>query len=246
MPSFETYESEVLAPGWLRDPAGAAYLGALGASKDREVARLKEAAKCDWPSVCPEDALALLAAERGLDRGPTETLDAFRERVRRAWDLWEWAGTAWGLLMAFYWAGYTPSSGRVVLQGQGDPVVGGTQFELRPDFDPAVHTPKDGIVYTARGNGSLGGAPAPLWSDFAVLFVSPLPGAWVPAPPADGSAEVNGIRSLLLKWKPAHARCVKLQATTAELWGFPTEDWGPTAELWEASGTTITWTPPEG
>lgn len=246
MPSFETYQSETLAPGWLRDPAGSAFLKAHGARKDAHVALLKEAAKCGFPSTCPPDALALLAAERGIDRGPTETEAAFRERVRRAWDLWRWAGTAYGMLLVLYHAGYRPSSGKAVLQAQGDPVAGGKQYELRADFDPALHAPENALVITNLGVVHLGGTPAELWSDFAVLFTPPVLPAWLPTPPGDGSPEVNGIRGLISRWKPGHARCVRLRATTIDLWDLPIEAWEPTTEIWDETGVTTDWTPPAG
>src|SRR5512133_2108675 len=114
MANFETYETETLAPGWLRDPWGKAYIGTFGAQKDAAVASLKEAVKARMPGIAPADALLALAAERGIPRGAAETEAHHRERVRAAWDAWRWAGTPYGLLLAFYWAGYRPASGRVV------------------------------------------------------------------------------------------------------------------------------------
>jgi hypothetical protein len=237
---FETYQAETLAPGWLRDPTGSAFLGAFGAVKDSLVTRAKDAVKARFPSMCPEDALALIAAERGIDRGPTESLASFRERVQAAWDVWRWAGTAYGLLLAFYWQGYRPASGRVVIQTETE-----RQYELRPDFDPKVHTPENALVISSIGPVSLGGAPE-LWSDVAVLFVAPLLPSWLPTPPADASPEVEGIRSTIRRWKPAHARCVALKVTPIDLWDFPAETWDPTTELWNETGSTTTWTPPSG
>jgi hypothetical protein len=154
------------------------------------------------------------------------------------------------MLLAFWHAGYRPASGKVVLQGQGDPVVGGKQWELRPDFDPAVHAPEQALVITDRGTGSLGGTPAPLWSDIAVLFVNPLPPAWVPTPPADSSAEVEHIRRLIARQKPGHTRCVKLQVVGGRLWAYPADDLfnGYAGQTWTqvGSGVTATWTPSSG
>jgi hypothetical protein len=436
MPNFETYQTVDLAPGWLQDQWGRAFLGALGARKDAHVALLKEAAKCGMPSLCPVDALALLGAERGIDRGPAETEASYRGRVRAAWDTWRWAGTPFGLLAAFYWAGYRPTSGKVVLQTQGDAVAGGKQYALRDDFDPVLHDPSlppairtnlllrsqefndaawgkanvsttpdstaapDGsttaetltktanafasayqtsivvdqgqtytvsayvkagtlgsaslriisgandasrvvdlaggaiipggsnsgfVAATATSVGSgwwritmsvtaaaatmavylypgdlrdavagsiygwgaqletgssatayiptagttawvddisplvitdlgvvhLGGAPAELWQDFAVLFVNPLPPAWIPTPPADGSIEVDGIRSLITRWKPGHERCVKLAVAGGRLLGYPVDDTfntyaGQTIAQVGGSGIAATWTPPAG
>jgi hypothetical protein len=158
--------------------------------------------------------------------------------VRGAWDAWRWAGTPYGLLLAFYWAGYRPTSGNVVLQVQK-----GWQYQLRSDFDPAIHTPEQALTITNIGTVHLGGSPE-LWSQFAVLFVAPVIPSWVPTPPADGSAEVNAIRDMIVRWKPGHARCVSLQAVPVDLWDFPTETWDPTTEVWDETGTPTVWTPP--
>jgi hypothetical protein len=196
--------------------------------------------KARMPTLAPVDALAKIAAERGIERGQTETEASHRARVRAAWDSWRWAGTAYGLLAAFFWAGYRPTSGRVVLQTQK-----GKQIELRADFDPAIHAPESALVTTDLGVVHLGGSPE-LWSQFAVLFVAPVIPLWVPTPPADGSSEVNTIRDLIVRWKPGHMRCVRLRVTTVDLWDYPSETWEPTAELWDEAGITTDWTPPAG
>lgn len=242
MPSFADYQSTALAPGWLQDEStGKPYERALGSVKDALVARTKEAVKARFPSVAPPDALGLIASERGVDRGATESEDNHRGRVAAAWDTWRWAGTPYGLLLAFYWAGYRPTSGRVVLQVQL-----GKQYELRSDFDPAVHAPEAAVTITALGTVHLGGAPE-LFNQFSVLFVAPTLPSWIPSPPADASPEVDAIRSIIRRWKPGHARCVALKVTTVDLWDYPTaETWEPTTEIWDEAGVTASWTPPAG
>lgn len=238
--TFEEYQSRTLAPGWLQDPDGLGWNGALGAQKDILTAAAKEAVKARFPELAPEDALQLLAIERGIDRGQTETLEGFRGRVLGAWDVWRWAGTPFSLLAAFWWAGYTPASGRIILQTQL-----GKQHELRADYDPFVHDPQDAVVTTDIGVVHLGGVPE-LWNQFALVFVPPTPPGWLPTPPADGSAEVTAIRRLIVRWKPAHAQCVSLKVSTQELWDFPTEVWEPTTEVWDEAGVETVWTPPVG
>jgi hypothetical protein len=242
MPSFEEYQSVDLAPGWLRDSWGTAYNGALGKRKDVAVAALKESVKARMPSLAPPDALSLLAAERGIDRGAGEAEASHRARVKAAWGAWRWAGTPVGLLTAFYWGGYRPASGKVVLQTQGDPVAGGYQYELRSDFDPAIHSPENALIVTPLGVVSLGGAPAELWQDFAVLFVPPMLPSWSPAPPSNASDEVEGIRTMITRWKPAHSRCVQLKALPGAAWGVGGLTWG--TFLWGGGPAPTIWTPP--
>lgn len=246
MPTFAEYESAQLAPGWLRDPWGTALLKARGAQKDWLADTLKQGVKARMPGLAPLDALPLIGRERGIPRGRTETVDSYRARLRAAWESWRWAGTPYGILTAFYWAGYRPTSGRVAIQIQGDAAAGGKQFELRADFDPLVHAPETALTITDLGVVHLGGSPAELWQDFAVLFLSPLPPAWVPTLPADGSDEVIAIRDLILRWKPGHSRCVRLRASTVDLWDWPVETWDPTTEVWDEAGVQTDWTPPAG
>jgi hypothetical protein len=244
MPTFEDYVKTDLSPAWLREGAGAAYQGTLGARIDAHVGLLKEAVKARMPSLGPSDALALLAAERGIDRGTTETEASHRDRVKKAWEIWRWAGTPIGMLIAFYWAGYRPTDGRVVIQTQGDATAGGHQFELRTDFDPAIHAPEDSLIATNIGPISLGGAPAELWQDFAVIFTNPIAASWGGSLPLDASLEVDNIRGLITRWKAGHSRCVRLRATTIDLWDLPLEPWDPTTEPWDEAGATTDWTPP--
>jgi hypothetical protein len=240
MPSFADYQSDVLAPGWLREGSGGKYLRGFGERKDAHAADLKLAIKARMPSIAPADALALLADERGIARGQTESEASFRGRVRAAWDVWRWAGTPYGMLLAFYWAGHRPASGRVALQTQN-----GFQYEFREDFDPAVHAPEDSLTATDLGVVNLGGTPE-LWSDFAVVFLPPVLPAWAASMPTDGSPEVEALRRLIVRWKPAHARCVRLRVSTIDLWDYPVEAWEPTAEVWDETGVTSDWTPPAG
>lgn len=237
---------KALAPGWLRDEWGEAFLGAFGALKDWLASVAKEAVKARMPRLGPPDAIAELGRERGIERGAAEAEASYRERVRAAWDTWRWAGTPYGVLLAFFWAGYRPASGKVVLQAQA-----GKQYELRTDFDPALHAPEEALVVTNITIGDLGGpGGTTFWSKFAVLFVNPLPPAWIPTPPADGSNEVNAIRRLISRWKPGHALCVKLAVVGGRLWGYPPDDlWNSyPAQTWAqvGSGVNATWTPPSG
>jgi hypothetical protein len=236
MPTLKDYQAKTLAPGWLQDPAGLAFLGALGARKDALVALAKEAVKARLPTFAPDDALAEIGRDRDIERGPGEPDASYRARLRIAHDTWRWAGTAYGILLELYNAGYTPISGRVVIQTQK-----GKQHELRADFDPTVHGP-DGVVTTDLGTVHLGGSPE-LWSQFAVLFVNPIPARWTPTVPADGGEEVERIRRIIRSRKPAHARCVRLTVSPGTTWGL-NMTWG--SFTWGGGGAQTVWTPPAG
>lgn len=241
MTTFSEYESQVLAPTWLQNSLGSLYLRSRGAQKDSLLDHMKQAVKARMPALCPQDGLWPLGRERRIDQGPGESDEHYRARLAAAWDVWGWAGTPYGLLLAFYWSGYTPTSGKVVVQSQS-----GWQYELRADFDPAAHSVNDAVIRTNIAPVHLGGLPSELWSDIAVLLWNPLPLAWHGTFPLDASDEVEHIRRLILAWKPAHCRCVKLQTTGNELWDYPVETWEPTTELWDEATNGVAWTPPVG
>lgn len=235
MPSMREYQRDILAPGWLQDPVGRAFLDAFGAEKDVLSGWANEAVKARMPGICPADAVGVLSAERGIDRALVETDASFRARVKAAWDIWQWAGTPYGLLLALYWAGYTPTDGKILLQVQN-----GKQYALRDDFDPGLHDAASALVISNMAAPvHLGGTPE-LWSEFAVLLVQPWPARWSGSPPADGSAEQQTASALVAKWKPGHARCVKFNVVSGPTWGL-NMTWG--SFVWGA-GTSVTWTPP--
>ena len=95
-----------LAPGWLQTPKNAAWLRASGDLKDSLAERCKDAVKVRFARLAPRDGLDQLGGERQIERGPSETNAAFAERVVDAWNLWHWAGTAQGVLLALRDVGY--------------------------------------------------------------------------------------------------------------------------------------------
>src|SRR5262249_12038764 len=93
-----------------------AYWGGWGAVFDDQVSKLKQAIKARMPTQAPSDALTPLGDERQIDRGPTESDQAYALRLRGAWEAWARAGTPLGLLLALYYAGFP---GAVVVQQNG-------------------------------------------------------------------------------------------------------------------------------
>jgi hypothetical protein len=227
IPTLGAPQLDGLAPVWLARPAGQAWLGAHGDLKDWLVDRLKQAVKARCASIAPSDALPALGSERLLARGLVEDEPTYRARIQAAWDLWQYGGTAWGLLKALVAGGFpTP-----VIQCQGSV----KQYQLdaggnlvTQSLTPPLH---------------LGGTPAELWSDFAVYLPQPWPTRWLGVAPADGSNEQKTCASLIGAWKPAHARCVKLVVINGKTLGFG----GLVVGGWNlGTGTNTNWTPPVG
>lgn len=111
-----------LSPTALQGPVGTAFESAFGAMKDAQLARLVASVKAKFPGIGPADALASIGADRGMPRGGSESDAAYAARLLNAWNIWPWAGTAYGVLQAFYSTGYQ----NVVLAQ----VRGGKQFTL--------------------------------------------------------------------------------------------------------------------
>lgn len=216
---WKDYQPE-LAPPWLRTGAGEAWLTALGDAKDALEARVRAAVKARFVATAPPDALAVIAAERGIERGVAETLESWRERTRASWDIWPWAGTPTGVLRALSYAGYPNVS---LITGTG-----------------RAHTLDGSLnVVTTLAGGSM---PSGFWNGFRVLFTAPLPASWSPTLPANGSDEVNTIRRLVKRWKPGHAIFEDIVVIQGTVWGFPaTQTWGQGGLVW--GGATTVWTP---
>lgn len=221
-----------LAPPWLLGPKGAAWLGAFGDVKDSVVDLVKQAVQARLPAYAPADALGPLGDSRGLVRGVVEPEANFRSRLAAAMQLWLWAGTPYGVLSTLYAAGYTSAQ----LQTQT-----GQQFALSGyTGDPVVDLSSTAMTAPVH----LGGTPAELWSDFAVLIPTPWPSWWNGVAPADGSDDQKTVAAIVARWKPGHCRCVKLAVVSGPTWdGAYTWDQG--GVNWD-SGTQTAWTPPVG
>ena len=150
-------------PSWLQGPYGNRWLAAHGAVKDVLAERMRQSAKADMPTLAPPDGLSFLGLERSLERGPAETDAAYALRVRAAWDTWEWAGTAYGVLGALAVQGYPYA---VLAQ------VNRRMFWLDPVTGALV------VTHLPAGSWAIDATPA-FWSKFQVIFPAPLPTAWL-------------------------------------------------------------------
>jgi len=220
--SYRDYAVD-LAPPWLLQPQGQAFLRALGSVRDDITQRLKEGVKARFIESAAPDALAAIGADRGLERGPTDTDDTYADRLKDAWALWTWAGTPTGVLNALWDAGYT----NVVLLTSRRTHTLDASREL-------VTT----VLSPPRWFGGEG-----FWNSFLVWFPQPFITSWqVGGVPASNSAEADTVRRLVNRWKPAHARVTGYIATlTGHFWGEPGLEWGDASLDW--GGTNVRWTP---
>jgi hypothetical protein len=215
-------------PSWLQDFNGGAWLEGFGLIKDEFVERIKQAIAARFPGTGPVDALGAQGSERGIDRAfYGDTDDAFRSRILAAWDTWTLAGTALGLLRALDDVNYTFTA------------------EQRNFLEFSLDAFRN-LVRVNRGYLLEFGRPAGFWSIFGlVMDTADIPAHWtsIVDPPTDISAptkaEVNFIRRVIRKWKPAKATMDKIVIiTSGELWGYPaTHVWG--SGVW--GGTSVAW-----
>jgi hypothetical protein len=215
------------APPWLRQLAGEQYLRGLADPLDWLVDRHKDGVQARFPTFASPTGLAEIGEERKLERGVTDTDATYSARLKGAWEVWPWAGTAYGVLSALYDAGYTTAH---LLQATG------RDYSLNGSRQ---------LVEAISGPFNLG---APGWSVFRVIFVQPLPAAWISGGiPASSSNEANGIRRLVNRWKAGHMTCSGYTIlSSGRLWDYPlgfTYDQLTTAGLTWADAVTTTWTP---
>lgn len=113
--SYAQYQVQT-APSWLQDQWGTSWLSGHGATKDDYLQQFIQAVKASFPELAPQDALAALGDEMGLDQGPSELVADYAQRLRQAWVYWPYAGTPVGLLQALHFAGL---DGAAVVQQNG-------------------------------------------------------------------------------------------------------------------------------
>lgn len=240
--SYESYRQS-RGPSWMKGEFGQAWSAAHGQLADALVALWKESAKSAFPDECPADALEYLGSEIQIPRSPADTDATYGEKLRRAWEVWPFAGTPLGLLLALEAAGY--SAGQVILAQQ--------EAHLFTLSSTAGLAAEDRLLQydTMGGRWSFGGGIV-LWNRFGVIFPDStnLPSGWAPVSPPTGATvptknEINGIIRLVNKWRRSAALFQYIRVCTAgDIWGFPVSQvWGDAGLVW--GGTVVEFGPAE-
>jgi hypothetical protein len=155
---------QLIQPAWTRALAGADALHAgKGDTKDSLVERIKDAVIARFPLRAPTDALQWIGAERGISRGAAETDASYALRLQHAWDVWPYAGTAFGVLSALHYAGYDA----VLMQARK------YAYSLDSSLNLVI-TPYP----TATPYWTFDGSTTD-WARFMVLLPYPLPTRWL-------------------------------------------------------------------
>ena len=184
---YETWlQSPGLGPNWMHDPVGNAYWGAVGKMLDDQLARMKSGLRSRYPedaaAMGMADALEQSGQDRMLPRGGTypgaadETLTAWAARLQDAWNRWEKAGMALGLLLELKAQGFTTGS-------TGASIVNhiGRRYYLNSSDELVITTPcaecinrkdKTGVVPSSKLTGFTLSAYDQFYSCFFLLFLT--------------------------------------------------------------------------
>lgn len=154
---WATYIADTVAPPWLQGTWGRRWLTSLAADKDVLVEQMEQAVLARCPSWCPADALALIGADRQIERQLDDSDDTYRAKLLAAFDTWRWSGTLVGVLNAMVALGCTCK------YAQTEPITGA--YFRDPGDTILAMTARDWGTQTPDGD-----APEPRWARFW-LFV---------------------------------------------------------------------------
>ena len=193
-------DMQALDPRWLAQPKGAAWRRASLNQKAALLDRARRVIKMRCPELAPADAQARIGSERQIERGPTDTPATYGARLVDAWNIWQWSGTAFGVLTALADIGYPAA----VIE-----IFNGREYSLS---DGALVTVKRDIGSWRMDAG------ATWWSKFDIIFpASP----WADTPSSTDPRIVQ-IRRIVRTWKSRHSTPVKLHViVSGRLLGFP-------------------------
>lgn len=186
-------------PGFLQGDKARGWGGANGYMKDIFVEIGVVGVRSRFINVCPNDALAYHGSERGLVRYVGDTDDGYAQRLNNAWNLWVNAGTAWGMIQQFGFAGFPSVYIRENWDWPGMP----------PGISPITHLPyapgeewwrfwvviDDSVLH-------LFGSVSFYWDDGVTTWDDGSLWDFTIAPP-----NISKIHQIINTWKPAHTIC---------------------------------------
>lgn len=114
--TYAKYQADS-APPALQHPRWRALIETIGDAKDAAATAAKDAAKCMLVGECPDDALVHHAAERRLEKYPTESIEQWRARLAAVFSSFEFLGTVAGLQAALDALGYGTATIHAAIDG---------------------------------------------------------------------------------------------------------------------------------
>lgn len=179
--SYEIFLQSIKSK-WLQGPNAQAWQGAWGLLLDDQIDRIKQSVKARFPDYAPSDALPAIGDERQLDRGPFESDTSYIGRLKKAWDVWPFAGTPTGLMVALYYGGFT----NVVLVQQN-----GLYYTFEGPPDPSDYTL--GLSIGDLGTNPVMTGSPPWWTFDARLDFCSRYAILLPGPAAGTQYQIAGV-----------------------------------------------------
>lgn len=162
-----------LAPPWLLDDVGRAFLGTIGTGLDMLAQKADTAIKLRMPGLSDPCAIPYQAADRLLLQGPGETNAAFILRLQGAYDAWKRAGSRRSVLAQIHAYLSNVMTGVDTSRPECE-IVGGnaslSTWDVHTIGDAAEAPPAHTVISPANWNvdGRAAALPARAW---LVLFM---------------------------------------------------------------------------
>jgi len=220
-----------LVPEWLRRGEGESILYSVGLVLDIFSERFRLAYESDLPEYAPDDALTYIGRDRAIQRGINEPSTAYASRLVRHLDDHRTQGNPFALMDQLY--AYLQTDGVTIRTVDNN----GNWFERASDGTRTYSLD--------QGNWDWDGDTTSWWRFWVIIFSDngPWSAQWDPQNEGATSGtttatadEIDGVRTLISEWKPAHARCEWIIVS----FSAPTALFGPTTGD-DPLGTYLTW-----
>lgn len=82
-----------ISPPWLSKGTNERYMYNFGLANDALLEKMNQAMRAHMPGLCTPTALPYIGKDRIMTQGPAESNDSFSDRLSRAFDAWQHAGS---------------------------------------------------------------------------------------------------------------------------------------------------------
>lgn len=229
---YREYMTRLPTVPWFQGFFGSRWLYMIGLTFDALSEATKLATKARFVETAPDDAIPLLGRDNAIEPGLDESLDAYRERVGDAWEVWPQAGTEAGLLGQL----------RAWLPNTEIALISNREWSVSPVGRPATgdKVAISGDDWWSRMWVIIG--PQTRWDHDGTWAE---PGTWDDGGTWDSTAfsfEIEAAKRIVTTWKAGHEYVPTIIVLTpdAELWDYPQGTWGEPG-FWNDGIGVIRW-----
>lgn len=175
MPLFNTIFVE--SPPWLATGNAQKYMFNLGLIQDALLSKLNQAMLAHMPGEGTDTALVYIGDDRVIGQGPNETNAQYILRLTQAFDTWDHAGSAAGILGQVFWYFYDPTVVYASVLPTYAVVSGNSSVTTWNWYDTSVTNPSAQAPshrYDSTANWNWNGADKSWWA-WLILYFSLLP-----------------------------------------------------------------------